>query len=208
MNLTPERSRENFKIELMNEKYTDIDDFMTKFFEMVETISKLSESARSYETKINWKDNSPYQEKSHFPPKKFNYMKGEQVEFDECEDREEYTEEEFFYMQQPREKQVCHRMMLYGKCESDSKCNYEHSDARINSEREKFSIGARTRRRKQFAVRSQRDMQPQVCQSLRKGKNSQDTDCKVAQMMFVSSRDYKMKKKVCKGIFWHDCRTL
>ena len=53
MELTPERSRKPFRMELPD-RFTDINNFMEKFFAIVDRVSDLSEASRQYESKTGW----------------------------------------------------------------------------------------------------------------------------------------------------------
>ena len=48
LNLTPERSRNNFKMELSHQKYENIRDFLKDYFDIVEKTALQSEAARAY----------------------------------------------------------------------------------------------------------------------------------------------------------------
>jgi hypothetical protein len=53
MELTPEHSRTTFKVELVNKKFKSMEDFMMKYFVVVDKISGLSEKSKAYHHMVN-----------------------------------------------------------------------------------------------------------------------------------------------------------
>ena len=162
MDLTPELSRSSFKVALVNERFSSLGQFMEKYFHIVDNLAALSEKARTYSYAVNLPQLRKARE-SHPSPsgaKKMMSMVPEgEGELSQSHWEAEEEDAEFPYsgtnplsevgehvddepvavmaMGKPEPKQVCHRKLLNGKCDSNS-CNFDHSPLRINSERERL----------------------------------------------------------------------
>jgi hypothetical protein len=159
MELTPEHSRTTFKVELVNGKFKSMEDFMTKYFIIVDKISILSEKSKAYHHMVNLtqlKKGTP-QQRSQRTRRETSTLDDALDEWTQDEDSVEAPREvkgglaededcgtqELHHLRltQTSDKAVCHRMMLYGKC--DGPCNYDHSPSKIDSERERLAYSWR-----------------------------------------------------------------
>jgi hypothetical protein len=137
-------------VELVNEKFKSIEDFMVKYFTRVDKISVLSEKSKAYHHMVNLSQ-----------LKKASFHQRSQREALILDDAlDEWTREEnslgrpmvrevldedgdhgdednhLLGLTQTDDKPVCHKKLLHGKC--DGPCNYDHSPSKINSERERL----------------------------------------------------------------------
>lgn len=123
MSLTPEKSRESFKMELET-KYDSLDEFLEAYFEVVDRVEELSNSAKAYEIKSGWKNLEATQ------LKKVMVM-------NETQENEEEPSSECNALSPAKTSQLCHSMLFYNVCDK-IECNYQHSPVLIRSEREKL----------------------------------------------------------------------
>jgi hypothetical protein len=123
-------------------------DFMMKYFVIVDKISVLSEKSKAYHHMVNLTQRSQ-RETSTLDDALDEWTQDEvrveaprEVKRGLGEDEDCGTQGlHHLRLTQTSDKAVCHRMMLYGKC--DGPCNYDHSPSKIDSERERLAYSWR-----------------------------------------------------------------
>ena len=128
----------------------------------MENIWKLSKKATEYLNRVNWKAVKGQFSKDHGEGRRLNMLEdiyGEMVDYSDLRDMvdtNEDQEEELFQLgsRDSVEKPVCHKLLLGNKCDGGTSCKYDHSPARLNSEKERLVV--HWRREKE----GQRQLQP------------------------------------------------
>ena len=148
MDLTPEKTREPFRMEL-RDKFSDVNDFMRKYFEVVDKVYNLSEAAKAYEAKTGQSSSNAHFAKpnSNTSSVKLNtksyvnsFVHVEEEEFDTREDVDEDEEVTGVVnaVSEATKKLICYSLLCYSKCDKMRECRYDHDLTRIRSEREKI----------------------------------------------------------------------